>query len=343
MSKSTMQAVVFDEPADVQDDYGSLVVRDVPLPRKEIGEVIVRTAMTPINPSDLLFVTNRFPGPRAPEFPGQVAGIGGVGYANARDIGQTGDSDRLVSYTSFNAWAEFVAVQADSLIELPADYPLHLAAQFSNVITAWELVERSGVSTGQWLAITAGHSAVASMATQFAKQRGIKIVSVVRREREDFNLRDIGADEVLVASSSGDLTDEILGATCGEKLLGVLDCVAGPRLGELIRSCLPFSRVQLYGCLDEGGLGVSGGDLMYSFVEITPYSYRFTFTSPETEADRQLVAQVISESANGQVRVETAGVFPLKDFKAALREHLHGTRPGKVMLAPGVRKKAESI
>jgi len=44
---STMQAVQLDQPG------GKLIVRAVPVPQPQVGDVLVRMAAAPINPSDL--------------------------------------------------------------------------------------------------------------------------------------------------------------------------------------------------------------------------------------------------------------------------------------------------
>ena len=329
-----MKAIVFDEAGTESDGFAVLKLRDVTMPDCRPGHVVIRTALVPINPSDLLFVADKFPGPTRPVFPGQVAGISGAGYVSSGGDGAESPSNRLFHYTAFGTWAEYVSVPTDSLIELPPDYPLALAAQFSNVVTAWQLVENSGVRSGQWLALTAGYSTVASIALQFAVRKGINVISVVRRRRPEIDLTALGAAAVLAHEEFGaNLREVVMEATCGQGVSGVIDCVTGNQLGQLIRACSPFSRVQLYGCLDDSNLDVAGPDLMYSFVDIAPYSYPFSFSPPASESDRQLLRDVIEASAGGKVKVDNEREFPLNDFRSALDEHLEGKRPGKILLA----------
>lgn len=331
MPKTTMTAVVFDEPASESDGFAALTTGEVPMPDHGAGTVVVRTALAPINPSDLLFASGRFPGPARLAFPKQVAGISGAGHLASNE---GSDAERLFHYTAFGTWAEYVSVPEESLIELPKDYPLELAAQFSNVVTAWQLVEKSGVRPGQWLALTAGYSTVALIALQFAARKGINVLSVVRRRRPRIDLAAHGAAAVVVPNeAAAPLSDIVLETTHGQGLSGVADCVAGRQLGELIRSCAPFSRVLLYGCLDESDLGVTGPEIMYSFVNIEPYSYPFTFDPPRSDADQRMLRAVIKDSADGQIAVDTAGKFPLENFRDALDGHVAGNVPGKFFLA----------
>ncbi|MGQ4598383.1 zinc-binding dehydrogenase [Nocardia sp. R6R-6] len=333
MSIEKFKAVVLDEPGTALDGFSALQLRDIEVQEPGAGEVLVRTALAPINPSDLLFVADKFPGPTRPSFPGQVAGISGAGYLASAD-GAESEPKKLFHYTAFGTWAEYITVPAESLIELPSDYPLELAAQFSNVVTAWQLVENSGVQPGQWLALTAGYSTVATIAAQFAARKGIKVVSIVRKKRPEVDLSALGAAAVIaIEDSSSGLRERVLDATAGEGLSGVIDCVTGHQLGELIRACAPFARVQLYGVLDESPLGLSGAEIMYTFVRIEPYSYPFSFVPPQSESDFRMLQEVIESSTGGAIKSGSAGIFKLADFRSALEEYLEGGRPGKIFLS----------
>lgn len=334
MPKKTMKAVVFDKPTSASDGFAALDAREVEIPDYSTSTVVVRTALAPINPSDLLFTAGSFPGPVQASFPGQVAGISGAGYLASDQRGAESTSQRLFHYTTPGTWADYVAVPEESLIELPSNYPIELAAQFSNVVTAWQLIENSGVQAGQWLALTAGNSTVALIALQFAVQKGINVVSVARRRHPGVDLTSHGAAAVIFPSESdSSLHDTVLEKTDGKPISGVIDCVAGHQLGELIRACEPFSRVLLYGCLDESGLDVTGPDIMYRFVNIEPYSYPFTFVPPRTESDHNMLRDVIGASTGGKISVDTAGIFALENFREALDGHLNGKLPGKFFLA----------
>lgn len=109
----------------------------------------------------------------------------------------------LVSVTYYNTWAEYAVIPEPWLMQLPSDYPIEKAAQFMNLITAWDLIEQSGVQPGQWLVLTAGNSTVAMIASQFAKRKGVKVLSLVRTARKGLDLRRLGATDVFELSRDG--------------------------------------------------------------------------------------------------------------------------------------------
>lgn len=324
-----MRAITFERLGDAARDPDLLSLREVAKPEPRAGEAIVRIALAPINPSDLLFVAGDLPGPVRPR-PGQIAGICGAGFVETP--AETGPpAGALVAFSAMGSWAEHVAVPAASLIPLPQDFPLELAAQLANVITAWDLVERSGVEREGWLALTAGYSTVSALCLQLAVRKGINVLSVVRSQRANPDLIGLGAKAVL-STERGGLGEAVRQATGDRGLNGVIDCVAGPAAGELIRQCVPFSRMQIYGSLDHGDMAIAGHDILYRFLEILPYSYPFSFAPPSTTEEIALVNRVVQETATTGLFVPVAGIYPISGFRDAIAERpAHGER-GKCFL-----------
>jgi NADPH:quinone reductase-like Zn-dependent oxidoreductase len=285
------------------------------LPEARTGEAIVRVELASINPADFLFIAGELPGPvRA--MPGQIAGLCGVGVVEtAAEMGPPAGT--LVAFNALGTWADYVAVPVASLISLPSDFPRELAAQYANLITAWQMVEKCGVEPGGWLALTAGYSTVAVLALQFAVRRGIRVLSVVRTAHDEPDLVGLGAAAV-IATGDGPLSDAVSEATGGNGLNGIIDCVAGPTTGDLIRQCQPFSKMQLYGSLDPGNLNIAGQDVLYRFLEIIPYNYPFSFSPPATANDFDLVRRVSEEVLNCRLFVPVGGIYPIVDFREAL-------------------------
>lgn len=310
-----MRALTFDRLGDPVREPDLLSLRQVAEPEAGKGEAIVRVALAPINPSDFLFIAGAFPGlDRAT--PGQVGGLNGAGFVETAAEGGP-PAGTLVSFNTLGCWADRLAVPAAALIPLPPDMPLELASQLPNLITAWDLVENSGVQPGGWLALTAGYSTVAVLALQFAARRGIRVLSIVRRMRDDPDLAALGAEAVITADA-GNLGAAVLEATGGQGVSGIIDCVAGPSAGDLIRVCAPFSKMQIYGSLDGSDMHVTGQDILYRGLQIISYSYRFSFQPPSTTEDFELVRRVCDEVTNGQFYFPVGGIHPIDDYREAI-------------------------
>ena len=324
-----MRAVVFDEvglPTEV------LRLEDIAIPQMRDNEVLVKMLMSPINPGDFLFIENLYPEPKKPHFPRQIAGNYGAGIVEKAGAKTALEPGTLVSVSYYNTWAEYAVVPEPWLMRLPADYPIEKAAQFMNLITAWDLVEQSGVEPDGWLVLTAGNSTVAMIAAQFAKRKGVKVLSVVRTARKGLDLRGLGATEVLELSKDGpNLGKLIADATNGSGVNAVIDCVGGPLFADLIRSLALGGQAVIYGGFHAERFELHNFDLLMKGAAIKSYIYRYFF-SPPPEDDATTVLREIAEiSGSASFQIPFAGSHSLDDFKTAIEESLHRPEQGKRM------------
>src|ERR1700690_1840708 len=114
-SPETMQAVQLDK------DGGPLIVRQIPVPKPGAGEVLVRMAASPINPSDLGFIEGGHGYEKTfPVVPG-VEGSGTVVAAGAGLLPKILMGRRVAcakSSTSDGAWAEYMLPRASQCAPL---------------------------------------------------------------------------------------------------------------------------------------------------------------------------------------------------------------------------------
>jgi threonine dehydrogenase-like Zn-dependent dehydrogenase len=193
--ETTMKAIVFDR---VGTPLEVLELRDVPIPTIGDEDVLVELSAASINPGDLLFIQGAYPPPKVAKLPGQIAGTGG-GAGTIVEGGRNTSITRgtRVAFSWFNAWAEYAVVPERWLFRLPDGYPIELAAQLGNVITAWDMLARSKATAGDTIVLTGGSSAVATMLLQLARRKEIRVVSIVRLLPSDLDLRAWGANEVV--------------------------------------------------------------------------------------------------------------------------------------------------
>ncbi len=321
-----MRAVVFDEiglPINVLE----LAKVDV----QEIGddEVLVRMLASPINPGDFLFIQNLYPEPKKPRFPRQIAGNYGAGIVEKAGKNTQLDRGTLVSVTYYRTWAEYAVVPERWLIPLTADYPIQKAAQFMNLITGWDLLEESKVQPGQWLVLTAGNSSVATVVSQFAARREVKVIAVVRSAREGMDLYSFGANHVIELSRSDkNLRDLIADVTNGAGPNAVIDCVGGPLFGDLIRSLAMGGQAVIYGGYHQERFELHNFDLLMKGAAIRSYIYRYFF-SPPPKDDLTLLRRITEISKPDDFRMPIGGLHSLDDFKSAITESFERPENGK--------------
>lgn len=328
-----MKAIVFDHigaPADV------LYLTDISLPEIKDDEVLVRMVASSIIPGDFLFIQNMYPEPKKPVFPQQIGGNHGSGI-----IEKTGKDVRIpvgtfVFFTYYNSWAEYAIIPEKWLIELPQAYPALKASQMVNLITAWDLLELTGVKKDGWLVLTAGYSSISLLVAQFANTLGIKIISIVRKLKTGDSHDTLHADAVIDLSvSQQTLRSELLQLTANKGVNGVVDNVGGKVLEELIRTTAFGSKVIINGNMSIDKFELHNNDILFNGIEIKPYIYRYLLVPPKPE-DKAFLEHIIRITSSRDFHVKIAVTHQLKDYELAVSASLYDAGNGKhVFIFPG--------
>jgi NADPH2:quinone reductase len=238
--------------------------RTMPLPRPGPGEVLVRIAASPINPSDVMTAKGlygigwQFPLTPGLEGSGRVVAEGGGILARSlmgKPVACVADKQGL--------WAEYAVTKAARCLALPEDMPLGPAAMsFVNPLTAVALV-RTARRGRHWSAIsTAGGGALGRMIEARAKEQGLKIINIVRRSEQAEEMRAGGVRHVL-ASDAADF-DEELSALCRQlRCRMAFDAVGGTLTGQLVEAMGRRSEVLVYGALAIEPVTLNPGTMIF--------------------------------------------------------------------------------
>ena len=322
-----MKAIVFDNiglPTEV------LELREVSKPVPAKGEVLVKMLNSSINQGDFLFIQSLYPDPKKPSLPGQIAGNTGAGIVVEKGPDATLAEGTLVAIYYYNTWAEYAAIPEKWLIPLPSDYPLDQAGQLMSVITAWDLITLSKAQRGEWIAITAGNASSAITATQIAKRKKLRVISLVRKQ-PPLDLFQLGADEVIDLSITGiDLITRIREITGGAGVSAVIDAVGGPALPELIRSTKMGGKVILYGGMSEQYFELHNNDVYLNGITIESYIYRHFFQPPSPE-EAATIREIIDLTRDPSFIVPVSGKYELDEHKTAVLKNFYsmaGSRTG---------------
>jgi NADPH:quinone reductase-like Zn-dependent oxidoreductase len=180
----------------------TLVLRDVPEPKANPGELRVRVRACAINFPDVLIIEDKYqlkpPRPFAPggEIAGEVIEVGD---------GVTGWSagDRLIAALGFGGLAEQVVVPAAAAIRLPAERSFEqgsaLLLTYATAIHA--LVDRGRLAAGQTLLVLGAAGGVGIAAVEIGKALGARVIAGVSSEEKAEAARHAGADAAVVYPS----------------------------------------------------------------------------------------------------------------------------------------------
>ncbi len=338
-----MKAISFDqygEPADV------LTVTERPVPQPGAGEVRVKILLSPVNPSDLLYIRGHYSGV-APRFPSEV-GFEGVALIDALgpDVDGLAIGQRVFAqnYDGGN-WAQYAVVPADRAYPVPDDIPdEHIASLMINPASAILMVRHVlAVPRGDWLLQAAAGSELGRMIIRLAKHDGIKTINVVRRREAVQELKDLGADEVIV-SSEGPIDEQVRKIVGPQGVDFAIDPVAGQTGTEIFRSLSEDGRMLVYGSLtgdgiivgDDPRLTLSGRRTLevYWLGYWLPRLDNSGFFAPDRPAIPQLIDEIIELIRQGILETSAGEKLGLDDIGAAVTEAETVARSGKAFLAP---------
>ncbi|MFE1787535.1 NADP-dependent oxidoreductase [Streptomyces sp. NPDC059525] len=173
---------------------------DVPRPRPDSGEVLVRVAATSFNPTEAAlragllqaFLPVELPYTLGWDVAGTVAEIG-------PGAGRFAVGDRVVGrLEGAGAAAEYVRAPGALLVPAPASVPLPHAATLPVAgLTAWQAVfEHGKVTAGQRVLVNGAGGGVGGFVTQLAKHAGAEVIATAGA-RSDRAVRRHGADHVI--------------------------------------------------------------------------------------------------------------------------------------------------
>jgi NADPH:quinone reductase-like Zn-dependent oxidoreductase len=320
----TLQMVAFGDPTEV--------VKLVELPNPPApgdNEVLVAIEYAPINTSVLLMIRGLY-GVR----PSLPAGVGNEGVGRVLAVGNSVThlkvDDRVVIPPAYSSWRERVTLPANELFALPANAdPQQLSMLYINPPTAALLLsEHVQLSPGEWVIQDAGNSGVGRWVIAFAKDRGLKTVSLVRRQVVVKELTAAGADVVLVDGvDGGGIAERVAEATGHAKIMLALDGVAGNAMPSLTGSLSPGGTLVVYAFMSEQPGLANPRDLIFRGVTIRG----FWLESPEMRNSPKLVEAIKTGArlvAEGKVQVPIAAVYPLTAAQEALK---HARTGGKVL------------
>ena len=335
-----IQFAGYGEPKDV------LEVTDRPLPEPGENEIRVRVLLSPINPSDLLYVRGHYSGV-TPTFPATV-GFEGVGVVDALGPGieQLAIGQRVFARNSQGGnWAEYAVLPAEKAYPVTDDIPDEQVASFLiNPATAILMVRHVlAVPRGEWLLQSAANSELGSMIIRLAKRDGIRTINVVRRRVAVAKLEELGADAVIV-STDGPIDEQVRKIVGPQGIQYAIDPVAGQTGTEMFRSLHQDGRMLVYGSLTGEPIRV-GEDPRFTLsgrrtLEVYWLGYWLPrlddsgFFPTGTPAFLQLFDEIADLVREGVLQTNPGTKYALTEIQAAATAAESIDHNGKVFLAP---------
>ncbi|MDQ6433911.1 NADP-dependent oxidoreductase [Mesorhizobium sp. LHD-90] len=292
-----------------------LTVSDVPTPRPERGQVLVRLKAAGINPVDVAVRAGFYPLLGEPPF---TIGWDIAGTVEAVGEGVTafkaGDAVFGMPYfpKQAAAYAEYAVAPANELATKPEALDFVPAAGLPLAgLTAWQaLVDAGGLKAGDRVLIHAAAGGVGHLAVQIARARGAHVVATASTGKLDF-VRSLGADEA-IDYTAADFTKKVRDIDI------VLEPLGGDHAALSLKTLRPGGIIAaLLTPSDSAKAEIDRSGARFARIGVRPDGPSLTELAALAEA--------------GKLKVHVARTFPLAEAGAA--HTFLATKPiGKVVL-----------
>ncbi len=314
----------------------SIRVENVRVERPGRGQVTIRVAAAPINPSDIMFLRGRYgltkPTPAIPGFEG--AGI--VVSAGPDLYGRWLLGKRVACGTEpegGGTWAEYVTTSTRLCMPLPPRVSDEEGAMaMANPVTAIALLHEAKDRGHKAAVHTAAAGALGRILFRVASKAGFPVIHVVRREEQVRLLKDLG-DEIVLNSTSPDFLEKLKEEARRLDATIAFDPIGGESTGQLVDALPKGSQIIVYGALSLDDARVDPKRLIFDGKQIEGFWF------PEW-AKKKGMWRMIScarKSIKGigvDWTTEVAERVPLDQVREALLRYEEDMTRGKVLLVP---------
>jgi NADPH:quinone reductase len=325
-----MRAIRFHELGEPE----VLRLEEVPEPEPGPGEALIAVHAAGINYADtrrrrgLYLEESPLPFALGSEVAGTVARLGeGV---TGWQIG-----DRAMATTTSGGYADYVAVNAATLLPIPDGMSYAEAAAFPvQALTAYHLLRTSGrLKPGESVLVHSAAGGVGTLAVQLAKVMGAGTIYATASSEAKLELaRSLGA-EVTIDYTREDFAERIRAHAGQHGKRGVdviLEAVGGKVFDESLRCLAPFGRLVVYGVASASMPQLAPAQLMRRCQEVIGF-----YLPPVLVRADLLVPSVQDLSgylASGALRIVVGETWPLEQAAEAHRRMEARQTVGKVVL-----------
>ena len=327
-----MLAAFYDRQGAARD---VLRVEEVPTPAPGPGEVRVRLHTSGVNPSDVKSRggTTKRPMP----FPRVIPHSDGAGVIEAVGPGvpeaRTGQRVWVWNGQWQRPWgtaAEFITLPSAQAIVLPDGVDFAAGACLGiPALTAWQAIRLTGAEPGQSVLISGGAGAVSHYAIQFARARGIRVITTTSSDAKAAHARSAGAHETIDRHKE-DIAARVSQLTGGKGVDAVveMDITANAKL--LPGVLRPHGKAVVYG-VGSPDVTIPGAWMLYSTISLV---FMIVYDLPP--ADRMSGLNGVSAMLqNGSLQHAVGRRMPLSEIAAAHEAVEAGSVLGNVVIDIG--------
>ena len=305
-----------------------LQTREVDRPRPGPGEVLVKMVLSPVHNHDLMTIAGQYGfKPELPAVPGTEA----VGVVEALGDGVTHlKVGQRVAGGGDKTWAEYYLGNAARLVPVPDSVSDETACQLVSMpLSSKMLLDTLEVKSGDWIAINAANGAVGKLLTQYAAEKGVKVLGLVRRDAAVAEMAALGFEDVVATEADG-WQDKVKSITGGAPIIRGIESLGGDGAEQLSRILADGAQLISFGAMTGRPLKIPAGELLFRNITVKG----FWGAKPPVKPERigVLLGELVADAASGKLVLEIEAAYSIDDVAKAAAASGEPGRKGKIAI-----------
>jgi putative PIG3 family NAD(P)H quinone oxidoreductase len=310
-----------------------LVPETRPVPKPGPGEILVKVKAAGVNRPDVAQRSGSYPPPPgASDLPGlEIAGeVVALGEGATRHkLG-----DKVMSLVAGGGYAQYAIAQDAQAMAVPSALTMEEAGAIpETLMTVWHNVfERGALEPGETLLIHGGSSGIGTMAIQFAKAFGAKVIVTVGSQDKAEACLKLGADRAINYKTE-DFVEAVKTATNGAGANVILDMVGGDYIDRNYEAAAVEGRIVQIAFLS----GTPKATANFAKLMVKRLHHTGSTLRPRSSADKAkmvaaIEAKVMPLLREGRIKPLMDSTFPLEKAADAHRRMETSAHIGKIVL-----------
>ena len=317
------------EPAEV------LRLEEVELGEPGPGEVIVRTEASAMHIADIKLVQGIDALRRSPPVTPGFEGVGTVEAAGPDAGYEVGD--RVFLPLGCGTFSERVRVHRNGLgmRRAPPGDAEQLVLSNINGATAWTLLQDFvDLEPSEWVLQDAANSNVGRYLIVLAAKWDYRTVNLVRREEVVQELKDLGADAVVLDGPN--LPERIREATGGAAIRLGIDAIAGEAVMRMANCLADGGLIVNYGTLTDQPCQIDFWQMFLHDIRLCGMSTTRCFATRTAAEIDELQNEIALMAADGRLTARIAARYTLDKWREAFAHAARtgAARDGKIIVRP---------
>ena len=318
-----------------QDEAGGkLYITEIPVPKPSKGEVLVKMAAAPFNPSDLSFLRGTYV--QKPKYP-VIPGIEGSGIVVASGGGLLANirlGKRVTCSSSEGkggTWAEYMVTSAMRVIPLQKNLTMEQGSMLIvNPMTALAFLNIAREEKHHAVVNNAAASVLGQMLIKLFHKENILLINIVRRQEQVDLLKSLGATYVL-NSSNDDYEEQLTKLTHELNATLLLDAVTGKQTEILVKAAPYGSKILIYSNLTGDKISVEPRLLIQGNKCINSF-YLGGWAAKRNVIQTLKSARQAQKLAGNALSSSIRRKYPLEQAQEALEYYTDNMTGGKILL-----------